>query len=141
MELISINKELNKIANDLDRALQTELGSEGLGSSNLAKNIKFNVKDGSITINLPHYADDVDRGRKKGTMPPVDAITAWALPKGLDPWAVSISIKKWGVEAQPFLHAITDMYDEIGNRIADAGVEDVTKPIDAEYIKSDAVVK
>jgi hypothetical protein len=36
-------------------------------------------------------------------MPPVNALKEWSRRKGIDPWAVAMSIKKKGTPAQPFL--------------------------------------
>src|SRR6056297_3097660 len=42
---------------------------------------------------------------EKGTkphMPPVDALREWAKRHNIDPWALAMSIKKKGTQAQPF---------------------------------------
>lgn len=69
----------------------------------LAKGIKvlITVTIATIRPTAPHsiYIE-------KGTaphMPPIDAITPWAESKGLNPWAVALSIKKKGTVANPFV--------------------------------------
>lgn len=48
------------------------------------------------------YAIYVEKGTKPH-MPPVDAISAWAEKKGINPWALAISIKNKGTSSNPFV--------------------------------------
>lgn len=53
------------------------------------------------------YAIFINNGTKPH-MPPVDAITKWAESKGIEPWAVAMSIKKKGTKANPFVQRTFD---------------------------------
>lgn len=48
------------------------------------------------------YAVFIEKGTKPH-MPPIDAITPWAEAKGINPWALAMSIKKKGTVANPFV--------------------------------------
>ena len=74
-------------------------------SGKLAKSIHQLVTEVAATIGPDHklkYAIYVEKGTKPH-MPPVDALKAWAEQKGLNPWAVAMSIKKKGTKANPFV--------------------------------------
>lgn len=62
--------------------------------------------EGALKANAP-YALFVEEGTKPH-MPPVDEITPWAKKKGINPWAVAISISKKGTKANPFLQRSVD---------------------------------
>lgn len=71
----------------------------------LAKSIKETVTTIAAAIGPDHnlkYPVFVEKGTKPH-MPPVDAITAWANSKGINPWALAMSIKKKGTQANPFV--------------------------------------
>lgn len=74
-------------------------------TGHLAKSIHETVTSLVAVIGPDHnlkYAIYVEKGTKPH-MPPVDAISAWATSKGLNPWAVAMSIKKNGTKANPFV--------------------------------------
>lgn len=74
---------------------------------------------GTLASNMP-YALFVEKGTGPH-MPPIDAITPWAKKKGLNPWAVAMSIKKKGTKANPFLsRAIDDAQSGIEQEFEDA---------------------
>ncbi len=71
----------------------------------LAKSIKETVTTLAAVIGPDHnlkYAIYVEKGTKPH-MPPVDAITEWANKKGINPWALAMSIKQKGTQANPFV--------------------------------------
>jgi len=49
------------------------------------------------------YAVAVEYGTKPH-MPPVSALALWAKRKGVNPWAIAYSIKKFGTKPHPFLN-------------------------------------
>lgn len=74
-------------------------------SGSLAKSLKQVVTDIAAVIGPDHklnYPLYVVKGTKPH-MPPVDAITAWADAKGINPWALAMSIKQKGTKANPFV--------------------------------------
>lgn len=61
------------------------------------------------------YAPHVERGRKPGTMPPVEPLERWGhvvLGKDGLGWALAITIKKKGTKAQPFLKPAVEQHRE-----------------------------
>ncbi len=71
----------------------------------LNKSIKQFVTEEAATIGPDHglkYALYVEKGTKPH-MPPVDAITAWAESKGINPWALAKSIAQKGTKSNPFV--------------------------------------
>ncbi|NEO85526.1 MAG: hypothetical protein F6J87_14950 [Spirulina sp. SIO3F2] len=81
---------------NLLRLLQQE-SYRGVSSPGLAKSWNVEVKG----FSLKAYSDDPAArwkiaGRGPGRQPPVDALSLWAHSKGLNPWAVAISIRKKG---------------------------------------------
>lgn len=70
----------------------------------LVKGINSLVTELAATIGPKHnvVSMSVETGSKPH-MPPVDAITAWAESKGINPWALAKSIKKKGTQANPFV--------------------------------------
>ncbi len=62
-------------------------------------------KDGVQTLsiyNSEDYGDYVNYGTIPH-MPPVDAITPWANRKGIEPWALAMSIKKFGTKPHRYI--------------------------------------
>lgn len=57
------------------------------------------------------YAESIEYGRSRGSMPPVEPLIKWASRKlGLKPkearsagWAIAMAIKQRGIQASPFL--------------------------------------
>ena len=76
-------------------------------TGNLKGSIDFQADGGAISewvrvgSNLD-VAEWVHEGTKPH-MPPVAAITPWALSKGIPPWALAIRIKRMGTLPNPFL--------------------------------------
>lgn len=75
--------------------------------------------EGSLTALAP-YASAVEDGTRPH-MPPVKELEAWAKKKGINPWAVAMSIKKKGTKANPFLQrAVDSTKDGIEKEFEDA---------------------
>lgn len=62
--------------------------------------------EGRMT-SLASYAQYVEFGTGPH-MPPVDVLTPWANKRGINPWALAMSIKKKGTKANPFLQRSLD---------------------------------
>ena len=99
--------------NSANLVMRREMKEVSRGTTGkLAKSIHQLVTDIAAVIGpdhsmVPHYALDLEKGTKPH-MPPVDAIRAWADSKGINPWAVAMSIKKKGTEAHPFVKPTFD---------------------------------
>ncbi len=95
------NLALKNSANIVEQREHKEAPRGATGNMN--KSIKQFVTEVAATIGpRSKYAKYVEKGTKPH-MPPVDAITAWANSKGINPWAVAMSIKKKGTVANPFV--------------------------------------
>lgn len=87
-----------------EEKVQAPFGVSGLLRDNWQ--ISTGRFEGSLTSLAP-YAASVEYGSAPH-MPPIASITPWANKKGLNPWAVAMSIKKNGTKANPFLQRAAD---------------------------------
>jgi HK97 gp10 family phage protein len=102
-----VQKYLNlALKNSATIVMQREMKEAPRGvTGKLAKSISQLVTSIAAVIGPDHSLDYpifVEKGTKPH-MPPIDAITPWALAKGLNPWAVAMGIKKRGTKANPFV--------------------------------------
>lgn len=97
------------ISRSLVRILGEEKVQAPFGVSGLLRD-NWAVSTGrfqGILKSLSPYALFVHEGTPPH-MPPIAAITPWANKKGINPWAVAMSIKKKGTKANPFLKRAAD---------------------------------
>lgn len=77
-----------------------------INDGDLRQNIKVDMDKGNniqgTVTSQQGYSAPVEYGSKPH-MPPVDALRDWAKRKGIDPWAVAMSIKKKGTRSHPFM--------------------------------------
>ena len=129
--------------------MQAQIKSNGSNASGkLINNIRSFTKDNSLNVTMPIYGKFVDEGTdgavgKKGIgdrkrkykmseltgrkLPPINAITPWAKSKGINPWAVAMSIKRFGTKPHPFVFKFSEVVyqnrkliqDTIGKEIGD----------------------
>ncbi len=104
---VEIKKFMNlALVNSATIVQHIESAEAPRGATNkLAKSIKQFVTEIAATIGPDHdldYAKYVELGTKPH-MPPVSALQDWAQSKGINPWAVAMSIKKKGTKANPFV--------------------------------------
>jgi hypothetical protein len=76
-----------------------------VASGSLINSINYKLQETAIGINLVLVANDylkwVDRGRRPGTYPPIQAIKRWAQIKGIPQeaaWAIRRNIFKFGIK-------------------------------------------
>jgi hypothetical protein len=102
-----INLALKNSANLVQRVYMKELPRD---TGKAAKTVKQVVTTNSATIGTDpslKYPLYVYMGTKPH-MPPVDAIKDWAESKGINPWALAMSIKKKGTKANKFVDRTFD---------------------------------
>ena len=58
--------------------------------------------EGTEAVAGADYAAPVEYGAAPH-MPPVEAVTAWALAHGMRPWALALAIRRRGTRAHPFM--------------------------------------
>jgi hypothetical protein len=93
-------------------------------SSDLAGKIEQIVTTVDATIHpdpMLKYPLFVQTGTKPH-MPPVDAIAEWANSKGINPWALAMSIKKKGTKANDY---IGRTFDASKDAVVDTWIESI----------------
>lgn len=114
-----INKAISR---SLVRILGAEKQEAPFGVSGMLRDnwkVTTGRFEGALVSQTP-YAAAVHEGSKPH-MPPIQEITAWAKKKGINPWAVAMSIKKKGTKPNPFLkRAVGDVKDDVDKEFEDA---------------------
>jgi hypothetical protein len=71
------------------------------------------------------YGLFVEKGRRPGRMPPVDAVASWARRHGINPFVLARAIGRRGTKARPFLEPayrqnagkIIELFGRVGARV------------------------
>lgn len=83
--------------------------------SDFAQGTRVSLDTDGLRVDLPDYADDIDRGRRPGSYPPYRDILAWVLKYRIQArgkgqvsanqlaFAIQRGIYKRGINARPFL--------------------------------------
>jgi len=105
-----LSDTLNKIGKEIIKAMQKDIADS---SGHLSKSFKFQVSRGnylsySLEFEMLKYGVYLDKGTNPH-MPPVNSLRKWAAKKGLNVWAVAMSIKKYGTKPHPFIHNFADV--------------------------------
>lgn len=139
--------------------LSTELGKEYIkhiasalkstkksASGRLIKSLQSKVVDTANAVNILIHSEDyleyVDKGRKKGSFPPIKAIAKWARLKGIKQEAVypiAKKIYKFGIKPTNILdkaeksyyssNAFTKFENELGEDIENKLIKDIEEKI------------
>jgi len=126
-----------------------------VASGKLLKSLKHkvtNTKKGfGIRILAANYYGAVDNGRKKGSMPPISAISKWATIRGINQsavWGIAKSIQKNGIKpaniTSKALKNLTTMqaYKKFDDDVDDWVNDSIDKFLkDAFVTKSDKLAK
>jgi hypothetical protein len=87
-----------------------------LASGSLYDSITYriNKRNSSFQFEYAQHGEFVEKGRRRGIMPPVEPIAKWIKQRGLNlsPWAVAKSIKKKGIKPYPFISNEIDKSQE-----------------------------
>ena len=128
------NKELNalykKYGNDFVRTLTNELIKAGKKASGaLIRSLKAEIKPVADVINIiikgEDYLYNVDKGRKKGTYPPISEISKWCSIRGIPETAafpIAKNIYKFGIPP-------TNVIEKSKNIFSGKPVKDLEKGI------------
>ena len=141
-------RQLNTIAQQFGKALQTTLLREGkVSSGKLVSSIKGEIEyDGryfSVELNTADYFKYVNEGRKAGKFPPLNAIRQWITVKGILPrpykgrlpttnqlaYLIGRKISKQGIQGTHSLEKTEKNY-RLEDRITEALLEVFEKEID-----------
>ena len=115
-----------------------------VASGSLVNSINYRLQDTANGINLILLANDylkwVDRGRKPGTYPPIQAIQRWVAIKGIPKqaaWAIRTNIFKFGIKPTRVI-AKTRFQLETNRKYAQkyerAIVDTLTKNIEKDWL-------
>jgi len=103
----------NKLANEFGKdyvkvmvdLLRNNRPYPKVASGSLINSINYRLQETAVGVNLVLVANDyltwVDRGRRPGTYPPIQAIQRWAQIKGIPKeaaWAIRQNIYKFGIK-------------------------------------------
>lgn len=121
-----VNKAINR---SLVRILGQEKQQAPVFTGNLRDNWKIDLDrfQGALRSNAP-YSMAVHFGSRPH-MPPISAITPWALKKGLNPWAVAKSIAKNGTKANPFLQKAVDLERDNVNKEFKEALDNIARDL------------
>jgi hypothetical protein len=102
METRGINTKLQeKLAKRAKQLLIREI-NRSKGKTRIVNFIDYRLeKEARIIIEAPEYLHFIDKGRRPGKMPPIQAITKWAKLKGISSdlaWPIAVNIMKFGIK-------------------------------------------
>lgn len=131
--------EYKKIIAPALQLVQFILERKGLRGSDLLKNTKIRVQNGSISVLMPDYATFVDDGRKPGRMPPISALIKWIRDKNIQlptgytiegfAFAIGRKIEKRGTKGKKFLDEMTrrliELIFDYTNKLLDKKIKQI----------------
>lgn len=87
--LTALGQELtDRLVKDIQTKPVTKYGAVN-ASGRLAKSVKFDVKNSTLTIYAEQYIGALEFGRRSGKRPPKDVIRKWIDEKGIIPNGIS----------------------------------------------------
>ena len=105
----AVKKALSAYGKESLLEMKAILERKGKGDSRLIHSIKYSVKKNAkgyeLNIIMPDYAVFVDKGRKPGKQPPLEAIKKWTKRKGIPEMAafpIARNIGKFGIKPLNF---------------------------------------
>jgi hypothetical protein len=117
-----------------------------VASGSLVNSINYRLQDTANGVNLILLADDylkyVDRGRKPGTYPPIQAIQKWVAIKGIPKqaaWAIRQNIFKFGIKPTNVIRKTQNIMDITRNanrKYEQRMVDNIVKVIEKSWFES-----
>ena len=117
-----------------------------VASGSLVNSINYRLQDTANGVNLILLADDylkyVDRGRKPGTYPPIQAIQKWVAIKGIPKqaaWAIRQNIFKFGIKPTNVIRKTQNIMDITRNanrKYEQRMVDNIVKVIEKSWYDS-----
>jgi hypothetical protein len=117
-----------------------------VASGSLINSINYRLQDTANGINVILLANDylqyVDRGRKPGTYPPIQAIQRWVTIKGLPKeaaWAIRQNIFKFGIKPTNVIRKTQNIMDITRNanrKYEQRMVDNIVKVIEKSWFES-----
>ena len=112
--------------------------NEHISSGSLSRSIKYKVVGKTLYVTMNKYAAYLDQGTKPHPVPP-KALEKWARKKGLNEYAVSANIKKYGTKAYPFLDEFDDVVKKNIKKISNETAKEITGFIVREFNKMQSI--
>jgi hypothetical protein len=142
-DMNQVKQQLNKLLQEASEFIrQYILAQAQVGHKNTFKKqgdfekgteVSFDLSSG-LSIELPDFADEMDRGRKPGSYPPAAAILAWVKQYNITAkssgkagristnqlvFLIQRSIFKNGIKARPFIENAEDFAEKLAGDIAE----------------------
>jgi hypothetical protein len=134
--------------------IQSQVGHRNKFKSNgdfqAETQVGFGLSKG-LSIDLPDYADEMDRGRKPGSYPPAAAILAWVKEYNIQARAsgksgristnqfvflIQRAIYRNGIKARPFIANAQDFAEKLAGDIAEQIIlPSLVAPVEALFTK------
>lgn len=93
---MDFNEYLNKLGQELTDRLVKDIQTKRVtkygavnASGRLAKSVRYDVKNSTLTVYAEQYIGALEFGRKSGKKPPRDVIRKWIDEKGITPNGIS----------------------------------------------------
>jgi hypothetical protein len=93
---MDFNEYLNKLGQELTDRLVKDIQTKRVtkygavnASGRLAKSVRYDVKNSTLTVYAEQYIGALEFGRKPGKRPPRDVIRKWIDEKGITPNGIS----------------------------------------------------
>jgi hypothetical protein len=113
--------------------------------SDIAQATRVQLDSQGLAIDLPDFADELDRGRKPGTYPPFRAILAWVLKYRIQgrgtgasanqiAFAIQRAIYRKGIKAKPFLQDVDKFAQDLMAELIDSVIlPNLVQPLAATF--------
>lgn len=131
-----INPKLQeKLAKRATKLLIREI-TRSKGKTRIVNQITWKLQgQAKIIIEAPEYLTFIDKGRRPGKMPPIQAIRNWTKIKGISPeaaWPIAINIMKFGIKPT---NVIQKTLNQLGRELPKEIEADLTARIEVELKK------
>lgn len=117
-----------------------------VASGSLINSINYRLQDTAQGINVVLLANDylqyVDRGRKPGTYPPIQAIQRWVTIKGIPKeaaWAIRKNIYKFGIKPTNVIRKTKNIIETSRNanrKYEERMVDNIVKMLEKNWVNS-----
>jgi hypothetical protein len=117
-----------------------------VASGSLINSINYRLQDTANGINVQLLANDyltyVDKGRKPGTYPPIQAIKRWVAIKGIPKeaaWAIRTNIYKFGIKPTNVLRRTTQLIEtsrDANRKYEQRMVDNIVKLLERNWLSS-----
>lgn len=117
-----------------------------VASGSLINSINYRLQDTAQGINVVLLANDylqyVDRGRRPGTYPPIQAIQRWVTIKGIPKeaaWAIRKNIYKFGIKPTNVIRKTKNIIETSRNanrRYEERMVDNIVKMLEKNWVNS-----